>query len=117
MHALNGNPSAKTKKGKKEKAFATSAFEVSDKAVFSRVLSKLCGHEISWISEKHGDRFNGRVTGMEGFIAFWWRAKGRASFSDKGAGAVKKWVLQELEKGHQPDESNQRLAKKVWLTY
>ena len=70
MHSLNGNSPVKTKKGKKEKAFATSAFEVSDKTVFSRALSKLCGQEISWISVKHGDRFNGDVTGMEKFIAF-----------------------------------------------
>ena len=44
---------------------------------------------------------------MEGFNAFWWRVKGRASFSGKGAGVAKRWVLQELEEGPQSKESNE----------
>ena len=47
IDALNGNPAAKTGKGKKVKAFATSAFQVNDKAELSSALSKLCGHDIS----------------------------------------------------------------------
>ena len=43
------------------------------------------------------------------------RAKGRASFSGKGAAAAKRWVLQELEKGHQPEEPNQESAKNFSL--
>ena len=39
VHALNDNPPAKAGKGKKVKAFATSAFQVNDKDTFSRVLS------------------------------------------------------------------------------
>ena len=70
LNALDGNLPAKTEKSKKVKSFATSAFKVSDKSVFTRALAKLCGHEISWTSEKHGDRFNGQATGMERFIAF-----------------------------------------------
>ena len=109
-HALSDKPSARSGKGKNEKAFATSAFEVSDKAALSKALSKLCGHEIRWMAEKHGDRFNGQANGMERFNAFWWRKKGRASFSGKGAGAAKRWVLQELEKGHHSKESTQQGA-------
>ena len=111
MHALNGNP-AKTGKGTKVKAFAISAFQVRNKIVFSSALSKLCGQEIKWISERHGDRFNGVDTGMERFIAFWWRAKGRASFSGKGAGAAKKWVLQELGISQKPIDVKQLRGKK-----
>ena len=43
IHAVNGNPPARTGKGKKVKAFATSAFKVYDRTEFSRALSKLCG--------------------------------------------------------------------------
>ena len=115
IHALIGNLPAKTEKSKKVKSFATSAFKVSDKSVFTRALAILCGHEISWISEQHGDRFNGQATGMERFVAFWWRAKGRASFSGKGAGAAKRWVLQELEEGPQTKESNKDGGKNPGL--
>ena len=114
MHTLNGNLPAKMQKDKKVKAFATSAFEVSQ-TEFSRALSKLCGHEINWISEKNGDCFNGEVIGMGKFYAFWWRATKRANFSGKGAGAAKRWVLQELEKGHQPKELNEQGAKEIGL--
>ena len=84
---------------------------MNDKAEFSTVLSKLCGHEISWVAEKHSDRFNGQANGMERFNAFWGRKKGRVSFSCKGAGAAKRWVLQELERGRQPTESNEHGAQ------
>ena len=104
VHALNGNPPARTGKGKKVKAFANSSFELSDKDTFSRALSKLCGHEITWVTKKNGDRFDGQATGKERFNAFWWRVKRRASFSGRGAGAAKRWVLQELEKGQQHKE-------------
>ena len=89
VHTLNDNPPAKTGKVKKVKAFATSAFQVTDKDTFSRALSKLCEHEISWIAGKHGDRFNGQATGMEDFIVFWRRAKGKASFLVKEQGLPK----------------------------
>ena len=115
LHALNGNPPSKTKKGKRAKAFTTSAFEVSDKTELSRVLSKLCGREVSWISEEHSDRLNCQVIWIVKMYAFWWRATKKASFSGKGAGAAKRWVLQELEKGHEPKEFNQLEMKESCL--
>ena len=94
----------KTKAGKKVKNFATSSFWVVDRSKITKGLGKLCRpRKIEWVRKKHCDRFHGLAFGMEDFNAFFWRKKQTVSFSGKGAGAAKQWIITEIDL--EPDRS------------